>query len=222
MGIRTMKFDLFVLKTLEKKGYTLDKLIELSESELDELNLPDKIITQIKGYKLRGGKTSQEVAEEIAALMEADSETNMEEDEVLSTYKEPVQVKPVVNIQTEDDAKEFIDTASRHVTEADGNIFEDLGFDSEEAKKLKDESNEKIAKLSETVQEVEIVRTLAKAEDIQIIKETLQKKELRSFASYTKLLKTEVPEAILSAVESTTLNTLIDERIAEVKASSTK
>lgn len=222
MGIRTMKFDLFVLKTLEKKGYTLDKLIELEDAELDELNLPDKIITQIKGYKQRGGKTAQQVAEEIAALMEADSETNMEEDEVLSTYKVPTEVKPVVDIQTEDDAKEFIDTASRHTTPADGNVFEDLGFESDEAEKLKKESDEEIAKLSEKPEEVEIVRTLAKSEDIKIIKEALQKKELRSFASYTKLLKTEVPEAILSAVESTTLNTLIDERIAEVKASSTK
>lgn len=216
MGIRTMKFDLFVLKALEKKGYTLDKLMELEDEVLDELNLPEKIISQIKGYKLRGGKTPQQVAEEIAALMEADAETNMEEAEVLSTYKGESEVVPVVNIQTEDDAKEFI-----------GKVKENAGdvvIESNDSITIKTDGaiEFQASEINIVSDEVEVVRTLAKAEDIQIIKEALQKKELRSFASYTKLLKTEVPEAILSAVESTTLNTLIDERIAEVKASSTK
>lgn len=213
MGIRTMKFDLFVLKALEKKGYTLDKLMELEDEVLDELNLPEKIISQIKGYKLRGGKTPQQVAEEIAALMEADSETNMEEAEVIKTYKDEVKstlVIDVPDIQTEEDAKDFIDKVKE-------NLSDRVVEHGDSSMKIQTDD---VIDVQE--QEVEIVRTLAKAEDIQIIKEALQKKELRSFASYTKLLKTEVPEAILSAVESTTLNTLIDERIAEVKASSTK
>lgn len=221
MGIRTMKFDLFVLKALEKKGYTLDKLMELEDEVLDELNLPEKIISQIKGYKLRGGKTPQQVAEEIAALMEADSETNMEESEVLSTYKDDVKstiIVEVPDIQTEEDAKDFIEKvkenlSDRIVVQGDSSI----SIETDGTIEIKTDGT-----VDMQAPEVEIVRTLAKSEDIQIIKEALRKKELRSFASYTKLLKTEVPEAILSAVESTTLNTLIDERIAEVKASSTK
>ena len=215
MGIRAMKFDLFVLKTLEKKGYTVDSLMEMSDEELDELNLPDKIISQIKEYKLRGGKTPQQVAEELAALMEADSETNMEPDEVLSTYKgedNSTNKIEVPSIQTEDDAKAYIekvkDNGESSVTfKTDGSI---------------EIQADEINIVSADEVEVEVVRSIAKTEDLQIIKDTLKKKELRSFAAYTKLLKTEVPEAILTSVESTTLNTLIDERIAEVKASSTK
>lgn len=220
MGIRAMKFDLFVLKTLEKKGYTIDALIEMPDTELDELNLPDKIIAQIKEYKLRGGKTPQQVAEELAALMEADGETNMDEEEVLSTYKgaeSRTMVIEVPDIQTEDDAKAYIEKVKENLGDA---VIENE--DSSITIKTDGSIEIQADEINIVSDEVEVVRTIAKSEDLQIIKDTLQKKELRSFAAYTKLLKTEVPDAILSAVESTTLNTLIDERIAEVKASSTK
>jgi len=220
MGIRAMKFDLFVLKTLEKKGYTVEELVKLEDKELDELNLPEKIISQIKEYKLRGGKTPLQVAEELAALMEADGETNMEEDEVLSTYKgetSRTMVLEVPDIQTEDDAKAFIDKVKENLGDA---VIENE--DSSITIKTDGSIEIQADEINIVSDEVEIVRTIAKTEDLEVIKEVLQKKELRSFAAYTKLLKTEVPEAILGAVESTTLNTLIDERIAEVKAASTK
>lgn len=220
MGIRAMKFDLFVLKTLEKKGYTVEELVKLEDKELDELNLPEKIISQIKEYKLRGGKTPQQVAEELAALMEADGETNMEEDEVLSTYKgetSRTMVLEVPDIQTEDDAKAFIEKVKENLGDA---VIENE--DSSITIKTDGSIEIQADEINIVSDEVEIVRTIAKTEDLEVIKEVLQKKELRSFAAYTKLLKTEVPEAILGAVESTTLNTLIDERIAEVKAASTK
>jgi len=220
MGIRAMKFDLFVLKTLEKKGYTVEELVKLEDKELDELNLPEKIISQIKEYKLRGGKTPLQVAEELAALMEADGETNMEEDEVLSTYKgetSRTMVLEVPDIQTEDDAKAFIEKVKENLGDA---VIENE--DSSITIKTDGSIEIKADEINIVSDEVEVVRTIAKTEDLEVIKEVLQKKELRSFAAYTKLLKTEVPEAILGAVESTTLNTLIDERIAEVKAASTK
>lgn len=220
MGIRAMKFDLFVLKTLEKKGYTVEDLVKLEDKELDELNLSDKIISQIKEYKLRGGKTPQQVAEEIAALMEADGETNMEPEEVLSTYKgetSRTMVLEVPDIQTEDDAKAYIEKVKENMGDA---VIENE--DSSITIKTDGSIEIQADEINIVSDEVEVVRTIAKSEDLQIIKDTLQKKELRSFAAYTKLLKTEVPEAILSSVESTTLNTLIDERIAEVKAASTK
>lgn len=220
MGIRAMKFDLFVLKTLEKKGYTVEELVKLEDKELDELNLPEKIISQIKEYKLRGGKTPQQVAEELAALMEADGETNMEEDEVLSTYKgetSRTMVLEVPDIQTEDDAKAFIEKVKENLGDA---VIENE--DSSITIKTDGSIQIQADEINIVSDEVEVVRTIAKTEDLEVIKEVLQKKELRSFAAYTKLLKTEVPEAILGAVESTTLNTLIDERIAEVKAASTK
>lgn len=70
--------------------------------------------------------------------------------------------------------------------------------------------------------EVQIERKESSADDITIIKEALQKKEYKSFQPYIKFLKTEVPEAILSAVDSTVLNELLEQRIAEVKEDAEK
>lgn len=188
-----MKFDLFVLKALEKKGYVLDEVIKLSDEEIDELHLSDKIITSIKEYKQRGGLTSKEVAEELARIMELDEETHISTEAIVEYSEVP---KPEV---LEIDISEMNSAEAVEFTQS-----------------VKDEFVK-----TETTEE-DVVRTIASPEDIKIIKEVLQKKELRSFATYTKLLKSEVPAAVLDAVESTTLNSLIDERIAEVKADSTK
>lgn len=69
---------------------------------------------------------------------------------------------------------------------------------------------------------VEIVHEVAKQEDVETVKEALQQKEFRSFASYMKLLKSAVPDAILGSIESTVISELIDARIAEVKAATPK
>lgn len=69
---------------------------------------------------------------------------------------------------------------------------------------------------------VEIIHEVAKQEDVDAVVEALQQKEFRSFASYMKLLKTAVPDAVLSSIESTKISELIDARIAEVKASTPK
>ena len=54
-------------------------------------------------------------------------------------------------------------------------------------------------------------------EDLDIIKEALQTKELKSVSSYVKHLKSIVPEQILSSVDSSVVSQLINERITEVK-----
>lgn len=65
--------------------------------------------------------------------------------------------------------------------------------------------------------EVEIIREVADQEDIQIIKDALNDKELKTIAAYTKHLKSVVPASILDDVDSTIIAGLIDARIAEVK-----
>lgn len=69
MGTRAMKQDLFTIKAVQSKGYDIQKLIILSDDELDALPLPVKIIQSIKEYKIRGGKTATQIAEEIADAM---------------------------------------------------------------------------------------------------------------------------------------------------------
>lgn len=53
--------------------------------------------------------------------------------------------------------------------------------------------------------------------DVDIIKDALQQKEIRSVAKYIKLLKDTVPSAILTSVDSSLINELIEARISEVK-----
>ncbi len=81
----------------------------------------------------------------------------------------------------------------------------------EEVKKIEEENN--------PVQEDEIVitRTEASKEDLDIVKESLKAKEMKTVSNYIKHLKSSVPEAILSAIDSTVISRLIEERIAEVK-----
>jgi hypothetical protein len=74
----------------------------------------------------------------------------------------------------------------------------------------------------QALEEVEIIRTESNADDVQIIKESLQRKEAKTFQPFIKHLKTEVPEAILDSVDSTLVAELIEARIAEVKAAQEK
>lgn len=198
MGTRAMKFDSFVLKALEKKGYTLPELVKLSDDEIEELNLSDTLIQAVKSYKARGGRTQEEVAKEIAAIMEEDDVTNLSTEEKDKLKVELNDTKRTLTVDVGDlsaeEAVQFIEDVKQEVLN-----------------KSKPESDTE-----------EVVRTVAKKEDIDVIKDVLQKKELRSFATYTKLLKSEVPAVILESIESTTLNDLINARIEEVKAQGTK
>lgn len=60
---------------------------------------------------------------------------------------------------------------------------------------------------------------LPEKEDLDIIKESLQQKEMKTVSKYVKHLKDTVPSAILTSVDSIIINELIEERISEVKAS---
>lgn len=84
--------------------------------------------------------------------------------------------------------------------------------------KITEESVVEVQKSDEPV--VEIIHAEAKQEDVDAVIEVLKQKEFRSFASYMKLLKAEVPAAVLASIESTKISELIDARIAEVKADS--
>lgn len=69
MGTRAMKKEIFMLKALKTKGYDVATLIELTEEQINELPLPAVMIDSVLAMKKRGGKTPEEIAEEIAAIM---------------------------------------------------------------------------------------------------------------------------------------------------------
>lgn len=75
MGLRAMKQDIFAIKAVQAKGYDIEELIKQDNSELDKLPLPVKLINAVKDYKMRGGKTVQQISEEIADLMVQESAT---------------------------------------------------------------------------------------------------------------------------------------------------
>ncbi|YP_010843061.1 hypothetical protein ACQ27_gp177 [Klebsiella phage K64-1] len=91
-----------------------------------------------------------------------------------------------------------------------------------------DEQNEvldniKQEQLEEIPDDVIVIKhTAPNKEDLDIIKDALQQKELRTIAKYVKHLKDTVPSAIMSAVDSVTINDLINARIAEVKSAEEK
>lgn len=68
--------------------------------------------------------------------------------------------------------------------------------------------------------EIEIVRTESAQEDVDVIVEALKQKDFKSFAPFLKHLKSVVPAQILSAVDGSKVNELIENRIAEIKAQS--
>lgn len=89
MGLRAMKQDIFAIKAVQAKGYDINELIKQDDSELDKLQLPVKLIQAVKDYKMRGGKTVQQISEEIADLMVQESATveGITVDEAVNEYK---------------------------------------------------------------------------------------------------------------------------------------
>ncbi|QXO11445.1 hypothetical protein pEaSNUABM19_00299 [Erwinia phage pEa_SNUABM_19] len=178
MGTRAMKQDLFAIKAVKAKGYDIQELILRSDEELDELQLPVKLIQAVKEYKQRGGKSAQEIAEEIAEIM--------------------VQESPEVDQSTSvDDAV----TAYKTNTDEQQAIIEEI------------QSTVVIPE-----DEVEVVRIESAQEDVDVINTALKEKEFKSFAPYLKHLKSAVPAQILSSVDGTKVNELIEKRISEIKA----
>lgn len=176
MGFRTMKQDLFTIKALEAKGYKIEDIITMSDEELDALPISTKLIEGAKLYKLRGGKTAESIAEDIADMMMRDDSASPAP-ETIEEYKAVPEVQELVEVKQDDEVE-----------------------------------------ITEEAAEVAIIRTESKQDDIKIIKESLQRKEAKSFQPFIKHLKSEVPEAILDSVDSTVISDLIEARIAEVKA----
>jgi vacuolar-type H+-ATPase subunit I/STV1 len=177
---KQMKQDLYTIRALESKGYTLDEVIKLSDEEIDKLQLSNKLLLNIKDYKSRGAKPVEVIKEQIAEDISVDEVSRNVAPEVIEAYVE----------------------------------------NTEEQLKVSEEVQEIAEELAPVVEEEDVVvieRVEASKEDLDIIKEALQTKELKSVANYVKHLKSLVPESILSSVDSSVVSQLINERIAEVK-----
>lgn len=197
-----MKQDLFTIKALQSKGYDMNEILSMTDEEIDALPISTKLIEGAKLYKLRGGKSAESIAEDIADMMMREESEPVKE-EIIEDYKAvPLSdLEGVMAVPLNSEEGQRI-LASRE---------EVLAGESSEA-------NEEV----QEVQEVEIIRTESNHDDIQIIKESLQRKEAKSFQPFIKHLKAEVPEAILDSVDSTLVAELIEARIAEVKAAQEK
>lgn len=175
---KKMKIDLYIIRALESKGYELDKVIKMTDEEIDSLSLSKRIIDSIKDYKERGAKPVQEIKEQIFDDISVDDNSRIVSPEVIETYKE----------------------------------------NTEEQQRVLEEVKEIAAKANVVAEdEVVIERIESSKEDIDIIKEALQSKELKNVSAYVKHLKSVVPAAIIDAVDSTVVSRLVNERIAELK-----
>ena len=177
---KQMKQDLYTIRALESKGYSLDEVIKLSDEEIDKLQLSNKLLVNIKDYKSRGAKPVEVIKEKIAEDISVDEVSRNVAPEVIEAYV----------VDTEEQIK----------------VSEEVQVIAEE-----------LAPVVEEEDVVVIERVEASKEDLDIIKEALKTKELKSVANYVKHLKSLVPESILSSVDSSVVSQLINERIAEVK-----
>ena len=125
--------------------------------------------------------------------------------------------KPVEVIKEKIAEDISVDEVSRNVAPE---VIEAYVVDTEEQIKVSEEVQVIAEELAPVVEEEDVVvieRVEASKEDLDIIKEALKTKELKSVANYVKHLKSLVPELILSSVDSSVVSQLINERIAEVK-----
>jgi len=119
MGTRAMKQDIFAIKAVQAKGYDINELIKLDDAELDQLPFPVKLIQSVKDYKLRGGKTVDQIVKEIAEIMvEESAEVDTTLDETVSEYKTNTEEQQAIIEQIQssvvipDDEVEIIRTES--------------------------------------------------------------------------------------------------------------
>lgn len=178
---KQMKQDLYTIRALESKGYSLDEVIKLSDEEIDKLQLSNKLLVNIKDYKSRGAKPVEVIKEKIAEDISVDEVSRNVAPEVIESYV----------VDTEEQIK----------------VSEEVQVIAEELAPVVEEEEDVVV----------IERVEASKEDLDIIKEALKTKELKSVANYVKHLKSLVPESILSSVDSSVVSQLINERIAEVK-----
>lgn len=197
MGTRTMKQDIFTIKAIESKGYELEELITRPDEEIEKLPLSAKLITYIQELKTRGGKTADQIAEQIADLMMR--EENEPAPAVVEAYTDVSEVvdelPPIAKVVAED-AQIAVESDDSITIEAETIVVE--------------------------TKEVPVERTESAPDDIAVIREALASKEAKSFQPFIKHLKAVVPAAILDAVDSTVVSDLIDARIAEVKEAAEK
>lgn len=124
--------------------------------------------------------------------------------------------KPVEEIKEQIAQDISVDEVSRNVPPE---VIQEYVVDSEEQVKVSEEVEIIAEELAPELEEDEVVieRVVSSKEDLDIIKEALQTKELKSVSNYVKHLKSLVPEQILSSVDSSVVSQLINERIEEVK-----
>lgn len=156
-------------------------------------------------------------------------------EEVMAMTIEEIEALPLPQ-RIINNAKDYKERGAKPVEVIKEKIFEDISIDetsrnvkpevieeyvenSEEQEKALEEVKQIVEEQQEPEEEdvVVIERIEASKEDLDIIKSALQTKELKTVSAYIKHLKAEVPEAILSAVDSTVVSRLVNERIAEVK-----
>lgn len=102
---RAMKEDIFTIKALESKGYVMDELIQLSDTDLDSLPISQRLIDGIKTVKARGGKTAEEIANEIADLMTIDitSSAEINAEEISEIYETNTEEHNIVQEEIEEE-----------------------------------------------------------------------------------------------------------------------
>lgn len=195
MELKIMKMDMYVLSVLQSKGLLLDDFLKLTDDELDAHDLPMKVTDHIKDMRTRSYLSTQEIKEVLNdAKEQVESVSPIEAEEITMEYA----------VEKEDPEKTTLhidvgDVSSDEAQEQISNIVEE--FTKEE--------------VPETVV---IERVVSNPDVLDQVNTLLQSKELKTLASYNKLIRTEMSKEDLAKVDNAQLVSMINERIAEVKS----
>ncbi|EON7861178.1 hypothetical protein HI145_RS00825 [Escherichia coli] len=170
-------------------------------------------------YTIRALESKGYVLDEVIKLSDEEIDKLQLSNKLLVNIKDYKSrgAKPVEVIKEKIAEDISVDEVSRNVAPE---VIESYVVDTEEQIKVSEEVQVIAEELAPVVEEEDVVvieRVEASKEDLDIIKEALKTKELKSVANYVKHLKSLVPESILSSVDSSVVSQLINERIAEVK-----
>lgn len=194
MDANKLKKYAFTIKALESKNMVVDEILAKTEEEIAKLPLSNALINTVLQMKADAVPSDFEVLKEEFIDIQRAPDDEPVPDEVAEYQVEP----PVLAEETQPEQE--LPTIVHH--------------DEDEPKEVVEESEAPVVDVEATET---IERTIANPEDVQAVREVLAKSEQRTVAALLKVVRKELPQAILESVPADVITNLCAERVKEVK-----
>lgn len=200
MDANKLKKYAFTIKALESKNMVVDEILARTEEEIQSLPLSNTLINTVLEMKADAVPADFKVLKDEFIDLQRAADVEPVPDE-LSKYQVEL---PVV---TEETLQEPV---------LDSAII--IHHDEEEPDEVAIVEPEAVVVAEVDVTATETIeRTIANPEDVQAVREVLAKSEQRTVAALLKVVRKELPQAILESVPADVITNLCAERVKEVK-----